>query len=497
MAKGRLIAGTVVALGVAAELLGGVTARGLAVADLLTGIAAGLGGAWLLRRAGATADLAVATAVAWFAGTLDGSANAALDAIGGVCVLAYRGPLLHLLLRVVGGRVARGLVVAAWLGAFLPSTVTIAVAAATGAVALAHARRAGADRRRALLAAAACAIALAALWTAALEGGGSTALTLLNDGLVIATVSVGLAAASGLWARAAASRLVVALDRDRHPGRPVTAQLARALADPDLELCYAVPGLGWVDERGQPVTEPDGRVVSRAAAPGGAEVALVHGGTADPRLVAAATAAAALALDSARLEAELRATAAGVRASRRRLLTTADDERRTLGEQLETRVLARLRRVEPLLADDRARAELEAVRGELAALGTGLYPPALRNGTGIAEALNELVARAVVPTDVIVDGEDDLPAGHRAALWFVCAEALANVDKHAGAASATLRLRLSPRTVTLELADDGRGGAVPRRGLRGIGDRVEALGGHLEITSPPGGPTVVTAVIPR
>ena len=288
------------------------------------------------RRGALAAALALATALLWFAGTLDGSTIAGLDAIGGVA----RSPIAGLCCTCCSGRSTGGrpgLAVAAWLGAFLTSVVTIAVAALVVVTALAQARRAGVYRRRALLVTAAVAGALAVVWAAALAFGPSTALTLANDVLVAVTVVVALATARGVWARAAASRLVVALGRERHAGRPVTAQLARALADPSLELSYAVPGFGWVDERGRAVPAPEdvahrvsrarlatpddfdspgrnegGRTVTRAAAPGGAEVALTHAATADPGLAAAATAAAALALDSARLEAELLATAAGL-----------------------------------------------------------------------------------------------------------------------------------------------------------------------------------------
>ena len=230
-------------------------------------------------------------------------------------------------------------------------------------------------------------------------------LTLANDVAVVAAAAVALSVASGRWTQAAASALVVALGRARHPGRPVTAQLARALADPDLELCYAVPGLGWVDEHGRAVAAPDGssRTVTRAAAPGGGEVALIHTGSADPRLAAAATAAAALALDSARLEAELRASAAEVRASRRRLLTAADAERRALEERLNDRVLARLRRVVRLLESTAQRDELGAAIDELTALGRGLYAPALLR-TDVAQALTELASRSSVPVSVEVSG---------------------------------------------------------------------------------------------
>ena len=303
----------------------------------------------------------------------------------------------------------------------------------------------------------------------------------------------------GLWARAAGKRLVVSLGRERHTGRPVDgAARAGRWPIPASTLSYAVPGHGWVDERGHAVAAPhaDGRVVTRAAAPGGGEAALDARRHRRP--------AAGRRCDGGRRPGrwtsrawrpELRATAAGLRASRRRLLTTADDERRALEERLNDRVLTRLRRVERLLAGDAARGELRAVQADLAALGRGLYPPVLVRAD-IREALSELAARAQVRTSVAIEGEGDLPDAHRAALWFICAEALANVDKHAGAANADVRLRLDPHAVTLELADDGHGGAVPRRGLRGIGDRVEALGGRLEITSPRGGPTILSAELP-
>ena len=74
------------------------------------------------------------------------------------------------------------------------------------------------------------------------------------------------------------------------------------------------------------------------------------------------------------------------------------------------------------------------MRHELAALGNGLHPPVPPD---IAHALYELAARTLVPTGVSVDGTAELPAGHRAALWFICAEALANVDKHAAATTAS------------------------------------------------------------
>ena len=244
-----------------------------------------------------------------------------------------------------------------------------------------------------------CLAALSAVWSAAAAGAGGTGLLLLNDLAVAIAGAVALTATGGLWARGRAGALVVDLGAQDLARAPVTDRLARALADPDLEIRYALPSGRWIDERGHAVAAPDEHdTVTRAAAPGGGEVALLHGGgvRADPRLVAAATAAAALALDSARLDADVRAQSAEVRASRRRLLTAADRERRTLAERLERgpgaagHVRQRLARSNPALTT-----ELDAAMTELAALAHGLYPPgvALRR---LPEALEEMAARSVV-----------------------------------------------------------------------------------------------------
>jgi hypothetical protein len=494
VAQGGIRAAAAVALAAGAEAL----APAPDAADFLVGAALAGAGAWLLGRAGI---LALATAAAWFAGTL-----------GAPWVLLYRGPLIQLLLggrderalaaaaegrRTAAGR--RAIVTAAWVGGLLPATfarpVTAGAAAAAAGLLAWGARGAAADRRRELAARAACAVALAVVWAVPIVSGGGPALTALNDLAVLAAAAVALAGAAGAWTRAAASALVVSLGGERRPGGPVTAQLARALGDPALELRYAVPGLGWLDESGRPVPAPDGGLVTRAVVPDGGEVALIHAAPLDPRLAAAAASAAGLALDSARLGAELRARSEDVRASRRRLLTAEDAERRALEARLDDRVLRRLRRVERRLGPP-LRAELQGALAELDALGRGLYPPAVLRAD-VAEALAELAARAPLPVAVDVRGAvERLPEPVRAAVWFICAEALANVARHAGATAARVTLAAEPDRVLLTVADDGRGGAAPARGLRGIADRAEALGGTLALDSPPGGPTRLRVELP-
>jgi signal transduction histidine kinase len=90
------------------------------------------------------------------------------------------------------------------------------------------------------------------------------------------------------------------------------------------------------------------------------------------------------------------------------------------------------------------------------------------------------------------------PPAIEAAAYFVCAESLTNVAKHASASVARIRIAHEPGRLTVVVADDGVGGADPSRssGLRGLGDRIEALGGSLVVDSPPGGGTRVMAALP-
>jgi hypothetical protein len=157
-------------------------------------------------------------------------------------------------------------------------------------------------------------------------------------------------------------------------------------------------GLGWVDERGHEVAAPpESRRLTRAAAPGGGEVVLVHGqdATADSQLAQSAAAAAALSLEAARLDAEVRLHARYVDTSRRRLLTAVDDERRLLEQRLSESVLVRLRQVDRLLSGrpfEQERRELWVAVDELVALGRGLYPPSLAR-SDLTRALREIAAR--------------------------------------------------------------------------------------------------------
>jgi CheY-like chemotaxis protein len=141
--------------------------------------------------------------------------------------------------------------------------------------------------------------------------------------------------------------------------------------------------------------------------------------------------------------------------------------------------------------------ELGLALGELRELARGLHPAILTSG-GLGVALRSLAGRAPVPVTVTGVPSDRLPDTVEAAAYYVVAEALTNVAKYAGASAARVRLELQETTVVIEVADDGVGGADvdAGTGLRGLADRVEALGGRLDLDSPAGGGTILRAAIP-
>jgi signal transduction histidine kinase len=475
----------VAGVGVASEIVAhsGITWGAL---DLAVGLCGAAGGAFLF-------------AAAWFVGTLVGG--------GSYLVLLYRAPLLQLLMGIARPQVQRyraavGLVYVAALLPFRLASVATVVAALAVAVILVDAGRRATDASRgAARAGSAVAVLLAVAWALGRAGAfsGSFALVLVD---VVTLLALIVATTTGVWAREAERALVVDLGPTRHAGPPLTRRIARSLADPVLEIRYRLPDGEWVNEQGDEVAAPGpSALTTRAPAPGGGEVALLHGATTalPARFARAAAAAAALSLESARLDAEVRARAREVDESRRRLLTAADDERRALEERLSDDVLGRLRRVDRLLACGDFESERRELRGairELIALARGLYPPALARHD-LAGALRELARRSPVP--VTVDAADELeplPESHRAAAWFLCSEALVNVARHAGASSAQIVARRSLRELEIQVSDNGRGGASFDRGLQGLADRIDALGGRLVLTSPPGGPTVLHAELP-
>jgi signal transduction histidine kinase len=202
-----------------------------------------------------------------------------------------------------------------------------------------------------------------------------------------------------------------------------------------------------------------------------------------------------------------------VRASRARLVEVADETRRRLERDLHDGAQQRLVGLaldlqlarETLVEDpEAARALLDsAVAGlreaidELRELARGIHPAVLTTH-GLAAALPDLARRC--PIDVRFDGLDTerLPAAVEATVYFVCAEALTNAAKHSGAESVLVAIEHLECDVVVEVCDDGRGGASMRQGtgLRGLGDRVTAMGGNFEVRSAPGEGTVVHVEMP-
>jgi signal transduction histidine kinase len=133
---------------------------------------------------------------------------------------------------------------------------------------------------------------------------------------------------------------------------------------------------------------------------------------------------------------------------------------------------------------------------ELRDLARGILPPVLDDGLGTA--LSTLAARSDVPVDLTVDLPERPSAAIETIAYFCAAELLTNVAKHSGARHAVLRVATGPGLVRVCVSDDGSGGArvEARGGLAGLADRVRTVDGTLQITSPPGGPTVIAVELP-
>ena len=145
---------------------------------------------------------------------------------------------------------------------------------------------------------------------------------------------------------------------------------------------------------------------------------------------------------------------------------------------------------------DAAIEELAAGLDELRELASGLHPSVLAE-RGFVAALEALALRAPIPVELAALPERRLPEQIEAAAYYVVAEALANVQKHADARHVTVSATADDGELVVDVVDDGTGGADPEgEGLRGLVDRVEALGGTLHVDSPTGHGTRVHATFP-
>ena len=263
-----------------------------------------------------------------------------------------------------------------------------------------------------------------------------------------------------------------------------------------------------------PPTRSEGRSfeVRHQGQPLGAiEIATAPGEDLDPtreRLVADVAAQAGLVLRNAALIEDLRA-------SRQRLVTAQDQERRRIernihdGAQQQLVALAvKLKLADSLVGTDEARAhqmlaDLQTDAGQtledLRDLARGIYPPLLAD-KGLGAALESQARKSLVPVSVETDGIGRYPQEIESAVYFSCLEALQNVSKYAEATEATVRLAQSNGLLTFEVHDDGAGfdpsSASRGSGLQGIVDRLAALDGEVEIRSAPGDGTTLGGCVP-
>jgi signal transduction histidine kinase len=319
-------------------------------------------------------------------------------------------------------------------------------------------------------------------------------------------------------ARGAVAGLVVELGEGATPV-DLRQALGRALGDPSLEIAYWVPaGARYVDSSGRPaeLPQPDsGRAATVVERDGETIAALIH----DPalaensELVQSVCAAAALTLENARLQAELRARLAELQASRARLVEATESERRRIERDLhdgtqqrlvsiamslglvESKLAADRPAVEPVLHE--ARETLAIALDELRELTQGIRPAILVE-RGLAAALDDLSRRAALPVKLEVTISGRMSEEIESAAYFVASEALSNAAKHSHASEVRLTASKEGDALVLDVSDDGIGGAVPGggSGLRGLADRVEALGGRLTVSSPPGRGTTLRAQFP-
>jgi signal transduction histidine kinase len=294
-------------------------------------------------------------------------------------------------------------------------------------------------------------------------------------------------------------------------------ELARALSDPSIDLVYWLPDdERFVDSRGRRVDLPkpgSGRGVTKVEKDGRLVAAIVHDELSLEKELDAVAAAASVAIENERLDAELRAKVEELRGSRSRMLRVGLEERRRLERDLHDGAQQRLvsmalnmrlardrMRDDPAAAErllDGASSELDSALEELRELARGIHPAVLSD-RGLDAAIETLARRAPLPVELASVEHERLPEAIELAAYFVVAEALTNVAKYASASHARVNVGRENGRLVVEVADDGVGGADPDNGtgLRGLADRLAVIEGRLEVDSQPGRGTTIRARIP-
>jgi signal transduction histidine kinase len=455
--------------------------------------------------------LLLATGVTWWLGGL-----------GDWALFWHRGPLAHALLAYPAGRlrgwvsrvVATGgyvLAVVAPLDRFVGVTVGFAAAVVGAGVWAARGSR-GPHRALRWQSVTASAVVMGALGVGALARAlGWVAQSAALGGYELGLVVGALVLAGGdlwdRWSEPTTTRLVVDLGAAPAGGR-ISGLVATALGDPSAELFYWLPDAGeFVDEAGRTVPDPAARATGARLTGlehhGQRVGVLVHdpGVVQDTELLDRVSTLASLAVAGVKLRADVEAQLMAVEASRRRIVTAAELEQQQLAAEVQQGAARHLGVVSELLAGAQpSRSELvdavEEAQRSLDAFAAGVVPVA-SSRDGLGGALAELVRGFPVPATLSVEGVNGSSSAESTA-YFVCAEALSNVGKHANASRVSVRVVISAQAVRVVVTDDGVGGAEPSSGtgLAGLRDRVEAVGGTLTVHSPVGGGTRVEAVTP-
>jgi signal transduction histidine kinase len=522
-------------LGIAAEWsLYGWSRPGDWLPDLFTGwclLGCGLVG-WSLRPESSSGPLLAATGFTWFAPNFATAGANGLDWLSAHALYLHRAPLVALVLTYPRGRSA-GRFEATVIGGFAGVAVVtpvwrnevVAIALAAGMIgvaALGYIGAVGRERRMRLRALQATAlvgatIAATASVRLALPGHAAAVATLRAYEAMLCVLSIGLLV--GLlrapWERSAVTDLVVELGEAR--SGTLREALAQALGDPSLELGFWLPGAGvYVDSDGRSLRLPppgSPRSATRIDRDGQPMAVLVHDPVVlgDQGLVDAVASATKLAAANVRLRADVRARLFELSESRRRIIAAGDEERDRLERRLGDGAQRRLADLGGMLREARknsasaeateriAQAQVQLVRAreELHRLARGIHPRELSEH-GLASALAALAGDFPIPVELSVcDGA--APEGVESCAYFVCSEALSNVAKYASASRVRISVTVSAGGgIAVEIEDDGIGGVDPAAGtgLRGLADRVEALGGTFTVLSRPGRGTRLAAVIP-
>jgi signal transduction histidine kinase len=323
----------------------------------------------------------------------------------------------------------------------------------------------------------------------------------------------------GRRARAAMAALVVEMGESPPPAA-LRDVLARSLGDPDLEVAYPLADPGrLVDATGTAVdpAKPDGRTLTPLARQGQTAAVLFHrpGLLDDPAIVEEVAAAARLALDNERLQAEVLAQLEELRASRARIVTTGDAERQRLERDLhdgaQQRLVGlalalRLARAQPgtgadpnlIALLDQADERLSAAIGELRELAHGIYPAALTE-EGLAAAVEALGEHTPTPVTVIHMPQRRFPGPVEAAAYFVIAETTGYLATLDAASGMTVDVRHDGGRLVIEVTEDAAGhhpGPELDARFTGLADRVGALNGQLRVGQAATGGITIGAELP-